>query len=282
MVNKRCNQISIAIPASLVSEYKHLRDKTDVTSQIGRAAALYRVDEIIIYPDEPDESLLLKYILGYMETPQYLRKYLFKKRPELRYAGLLPPLRTLHHPTEDHYYRLKEGEVREGVVTNKSDDSYLVDIGVDRFIEVRGKAPSRGSRVTVMVTDKEPVLKGRRLKKSSLKEYWGYDLRGSNYRLCELARGPEFDLTIATSRYGVDIDSAKEEILARWEQSKRTLIAFGSYKQGIQEIISGEGKRAEECFDYILNTMPLQGTETVRTEEAVHATLAILNTFKDC
>jgi predicted SPOUT superfamily RNA methylase MTH1 len=45
--------------------------------------------------------------------------------------------------------------------------------------------------------------------------------------------------------------------------------------------VRGEGRRAEECFRYILNTIPSQGTETVRTEEALHATLAILNTFKD-
>ena len=282
MVSKRCNQISLALPASVVSEYRHLREKTEVIAQIGRAAAIYRVDEIIIYPDEPDESLLLKYILGYMETPQYLRKYLIKKRPELRYAGILPPLRTLHHPTEDQHTNLKVGEVREGVVISILEEGYLADIGVDRYIEVKAKSPSIGSRVTVMVNSIEPVLQGRRLKKSSLKEYWGYDLRGSNYRLCELAHGYEFDLTIATSRYGENLDSFKDEISTKWRRSQRTLLAFGSYKQGIKEIIGNEGKRAEECFEYIVNTVPQQGTETIRTEEAVHATLAILNTFKDC
>jgi predicted SPOUT superfamily RNA methylase MTH1 len=282
LVKRRCNKISLALPSSLVSEHKRLREKTEVVAQVGRSAAIYRVDEIIIYPDEPDESLLLKYLLGYMETPQYLRKYLIKKRPELRYAGILPPLRTLHHPTEDHYSKLVEGDVREGVVTDILEKGYHVDIGVNKFVEVKGRAPSNGSRVTVMVTQKDPILRGRRLKKSSLEMYWGYDLRGSNYKLCELARGPEFDLTIATSRHGEDFNLIKDEIMDRWKNSQKTLVAFGSYKQGIQGIIKDEGKRAEECFNYIVNTIPDQGTETVRTEEAVQATLAILNTFKDC
>ena len=77
------NFISIAVPASMVAEINNLRDKTIVLGQLGRAAAIYRVDQIIIYKDQPDESLLMKYILGYLETPQYLRKDIFEFRPEL-------------------------------------------------------------------------------------------------------------------------------------------------------------------------------------------------------
>ena len=77
---KRANSISIAVPASMVSEIAHIREKTIVLGQLGRAAGIYRVDEIIIYRDDPDESLLMKYVLGYLETPQYLRKHLFEHR----------------------------------------------------------------------------------------------------------------------------------------------------------------------------------------------------------
>jgi predicted SPOUT superfamily RNA methylase MTH1 len=42
-----------------------------------------------------------------------------------------------------------------------------------------------------------------------------------------------------------------------------------------------QGRRIEEAFDFIVNTVPNQGTATVRTEEAVQATLALLNMFKD-
>jgi len=277
---RRKNSLYLGIPASIVSELNHLREKTEVLGWIGRAAAIYRVDEIIIYPDTPDESLLIKYILGYMETPQYLRKHLFKHRDELRYVGVLPPLRTQHHPTRDEVKQLELGEFREGVVLEHLDDTYLVDIGVEKAIEVYGKGPSEGSRVTVKVTSKAP-LQGVHVKKSNLKYYWGYNLRGSNYRLSELALSPEFDLTIATSRYSENINLYKEDIQERWVKSERTLIAFGSYKEGVHKIIRKEGRRAEECFHYIVNTIPNQGTETIRTEEAVHASLALLNMFKE-
>ena len=59
----------MAIPSSLVSEVPHLREKTSSIGNIGRAAALFRVDDIYIYPDDPDEAQLIRLILSYMETP---------------------------------------------------------------------------------------------------------------------------------------------------------------------------------------------------------------------
>jgi predicted SPOUT superfamily RNA methylase MTH1 len=45
----------------------------------------------------------------------------------------------------------------------------------------------------------------------------------------------------------------------------------------LHEIAADEGWRLEDVFDYVVNTVPCQGTETVRTEEALLATLAVLN-----
>lgn len=280
MVTKRENSIHVALPSSMVSEYTHLREKTEALGWIGRTAAIYRVDEIIIYPDNPDESMLIKYILGYMETPQYLRKDFYNKRPELRYAGALPPLRTKHHPLENNSSHLSVGDVREGLVSQLFEEAYLVDIGVDKDIKLIGKSPSTGTRVTVRVSSKDP-LEGIRVKKSRLPDYWGYDLRGSKYRLGDLALSPEFDLTIATSRTGDNVTSVASDLNARWKESGHTLIAFGSHKEGIHEILAHEGKEIDETFTYTLNTIPKQGTETVRTEEALMSTLAILNSMSE-
>src|SRR5512136_2341947 len=93
-------KLSIAIPSSVVSDTPHLREKTSKIGLIGRATAIFRVDDIIIYHDNPrinqrkDADLAAK-LLSYMETPQYLRKKLFKLDPSLEYVGILPPLRTL-------------------------------------------------------------------------------------------------------------------------------------------------------------------------------------------
>ena len=46
-------KLSIAIPASTIADTPHLREKTAKMGLIGRAAAIFRVDEIIVYPDNP-------------------------------------------------------------------------------------------------------------------------------------------------------------------------------------------------------------------------------------
>jgi methyltransferase len=273
------NFISIAVPASMVAEINNLRDKTIVLGQLGRAAAIYRVDQIIIYKDQPDESLLMKYILGYLETPQYLRKDIFEFRPELQYVGTLPPLRTPHHPTEEKLTEVSIGDYREGVVVGGSDFNYLVDIGLDVKINVRGKPPLKGTRVTIEVMQIEPVFSGRRVKKKDIPDYWGYDLRGHNRWLSELVYSPEWDVKIATSKKGEPFNCLDSKLTQDLEDAEKTLIVFGSYKEGVNEIIEREGRKAVEMFDYILNMIPNQGTETVRTEEAVISTLAILNTI---
>ena len=140
--SRRRSKLSIAVPASLVAEYANLRDKTEVIGRVARSAAIFRAEEIVIYPDQPDESGLIKLILGYVETPQYLRKYLYKVRPELQYAGTLPPLRTPHHQLEAHAANLRVGEFREGILSDQQGVN-VVDIGVEKPIRMVGKVALR-------------------------------------------------------------------------------------------------------------------------------------------
>jgi len=43
--------------------------------------------------------------------------------------------------------------------------------------------------------------------------------------------------------------------------------------------VAQESLELSEITDFVVNTIPEQGTETVRTEEALYASLAILNSF---
>ena len=61
----------IAIPASVISDTPHLREKTSKIGLIGRAAAIFRVNEIIVYPDNPKVNQsrdvdLIAILLAYM------------------------------------------------------------------------------------------------------------------------------------------------------------------------------------------------------------------------
>ena len=279
---KRLPKLSVAIPASLVSDIPHLREKTAKIGFIGRALAIFRVDEVIIYPDQPSEDQkrdinLIATILSYMETPQYLRKHLFKIRPELRYAGTLPPLRTPHHPLRNRIRDLKPGEYREGVVKSIDERGAYVDIGVEHLILAPGLQAPIDTRVTVKIIKTRKHPKAVPVERSSINTYWGYRVTVSKKPFVKMVRSRSFDTVIATSRRGIDFAKVSGELKAKLEKSQRVLVAFGAPTQGLYEIAEGEGVKLENIADYVINTIPNQATETVRTEEALYATLSLLN-----
>ena len=72
-VKRRC-ELSVAVPASLVSDVPHLREKTFKIGLVGRATAIFCVDEVIVFPDLPGtdqsrDTRLIATVLSYMETP---------------------------------------------------------------------------------------------------------------------------------------------------------------------------------------------------------------------
>lgn len=153
-------KLCIAIPASVISDVPHLREKTSKIGLIGRAAAIFRVNEIIVYTDNPKvnqkaEMDLIALLLLYMETPQYLRKRLFKLRPQLHYAGILQPLRTPHHPINHRIKDLKIGEYREGATLSVIGEGTLVDIGVEKPALITNKQLPKNQRVTIKITEIE-------------------------------------------------------------------------------------------------------------------------------
>jgi len=282
---KRSNKLSVAIPASFVSDVPHLREKTFRIGLVGRALAIFRVDEVIVYPDFPQTDQrrdinLIATVLSYMETPQYLRKRLFKIQPELKYAGVLPPLRTPHHPLADRTEDLKLGEFREGVVLSYSKQGSQVDVGVEQPALVLGIKLKTNTRVTVKITELHENLKAVLADNREIKAYWGFKVTVSKFPFGRLAKNGPFDLVVATSRKGKPIDAVVDELTKSWKQSSKTLVAFGAPTQGLFEIAAHEGLRLKDLAHFVVNTIPKQGTETVRTEEALYASLAILNTLE--
>jgi predicted SPOUT superfamily RNA methylase MTH1 len=274
--------LSIAIPASVVSDMPHLREKTSKIGLIGRAAAIFKVDEIIVYPDNPKANQnadmdLVATLLAYMETPQYLRKRLFKLKPELQYAGILSPLRTPHHPLNRRTASLKVGEYREGVTVSNSKEGTLVDIGVEKPALIARQQLSPGKRVTVKVSKVKERLEAEVANREEIGEYWGYKVALEKRSFGELLRSRGFDLTVATSKRGVPLVEVEEKMAARWKEAGTVLLAFGAPANGLYEIVEKEGLSLDNIVDFVVNTIPFQATETVRTEEAVVASLAVLN-----
>lgn len=282
---KRAHELCVAIPASFVSDVPHLREKTFRIGLVGRAVSIFRVDEVIVFTDMPktDQSRdinLISTILAYMETPQYLRKRLFKIQPELQYAGVLPPLRTPHHPLANRTADLKIGEFREGAVMGYSKEDTLVDVGVEQPALVAGVKLQTNTRVTVKITGLGKQPKAILANHKEIKTYWGYRVTVSQVPFGQMVKKKLFDLVVATSHRGKPIDTIMDELVKSWKQSHKILLAFGASTQGLFEIAMHERLKLEDLANFIVNTIPDQGTETVRTEEAVYASLAILNTLE--
>ena len=276
-------KLAIAIPESVISDTPHLREKTSKIGLVGRAAAIFRVDEIIVYPDssgkgeQRSEADLIATLLEYMETPQYLRKRLFKLDPRLQFAGILPPLRTLHHPLNRKSEHLKVGEYREGVTLSKTKEGVLADIGVERPVLIRETQWALGKRLTLQIVKAGERVEVQTLSKDVIPYYWGYTVTVEDLSFGNLLRSRKFDLTIATSRIGAKFLDIAEKVAKKWKNANHTLVAFGAPIRGLHEIAKAEGANLDDIVDFVVNTVPEQGTETVRTEEALLASLAIFN-----
>ncbi len=274
-------KLAVAIPASVVSDTPHLREKTSKVGLIGRTIAIFRVDEIVVYADNPkvnqrEDVDLIATLLEYLETPQYLRKRLFKIEPRLQYAGILPPLRTPHHPLNRKVANLKVGEYREGVVLSETKEGLLVDIGVEQPALLREKQFAVGKRVTLQIVKIGEQVEAQAMS-CEVPSYWGYTVTSERHSLKRLLENRKFDLTVGTSIKGSKWRGVAGALADKWKKADSVLVAFGAPTRGLHEIARDEGVNLNELLDFVVNTIPCQGTETVRTEEALLATLAILN-----
>ena len=269
------------MPASLTLDIPHLREKTARLGFVSRALATFRVEEAIIYRDrvgaEIDrEARLIEKMLRYIETPQYLRRLVFKMDPDLQYAGTLPPLRTPSHPDKQSP---SAGLLREGVVVQSGTTS-MVEAGFHNVVRVKSNLPI-SDRITIRLTRISPELEGEIAEPGGLTIYWGFRVARGNVSLSEIVRNRKFDLIISTSRKGTDVREITPELREKWVSSKRPLIVFGSPNDGVPEILARSGMNVSDAMDFDLNTIPDQGVETVRTEEALWGSLAVLNVLEE-
>lgn len=270
-VNRGRTLVSLLIPSSYTEESPDPRIKTYKVGQIARAAAIFRIDEIVIYRAKgPDDTRFISTVLRYAETPQYLRKALFPVQDALRFAGVIPPLRIPSH-TVSH-----ESEYREGIVTSVgSDRSVRVDVGIDSpvSLESPGKALKKGERISVRICSRNNAML---VNKKDIPLYWGYEVRTAKSLHDALM---EIDgLRIATSVKGQILDQKLlSEIGENARQRDKVSVAFGSPSKGVDAILLDEGHKLEDHSSYVVNAIPNQGASTVRTEEAVFITLGLLN-----
>lgn len=269
---------TVLLPASLAADSSDLLGKTIKVGAVGRSLAIFQVRRVWIYNDDDphvkdqnSEAELIATFLRYLETPQYLRKLLFPRSEKLRHVGMLPPLRTPHHPLSKE--KDTEGSFREGVVVESSGGRSLVEMGLKKRAEV-GAALETGTRHTFKITGTGETPAAELADKSEIQEYWGYEVRPAG-NLKEALDSAKADFRLGTSRIGSNLYGVVENI--RDSKVGSLAVAFGGPYSGLFEICERQGVDAGRTFDAVVNAIPGQGTATVRMEEALTATLALLN-----
>jgi len=274
-MEKATQEFKILIPSSLTAEKGDQKVKTIKIGSVARAASIYRVEGISIYIDpDHDESDLIGKVLKYAEAPPYLKKTLFGIDKKLKYVGAIPPLQIpSHNVTKD----ISVGEYREGLVLERSSEEKVgsdycarVDIGLDEpALLVENEEVSEEERITVRTISCESPVKVRKVNKSDVPYYWGYDTT-----VCKNLEKKISDLRdegwsiISTSRYGEKVSTENVDTYL----SDKVALIFGSPDKGVDAFID-----QDQLVDDSINTVVKQGTKTVRTEEAIYSTLAILN-----
>lgn len=298
---KTAPTLSIALPGSILDNAQTDKLRSYLASQIARAACIYNISEIIVYDDvcnfkrrysdrncsqgSLESCNQMTKILMYLECPQYLRKHLFPMCEELKDAGILNPLDAPHHlrATDECSYR-------EGVITSKvskSGTKSFADVGLTRELKV-DQLLDPGERVTLRLyrSKKKNKLRGIVVSKDEpTKEeglYWGYSVRLAKRLSDVFTESPygEYDLTIGTSDKGEPWNQASLPELTAF---KHALIVFGGLR-GLEFALANDNKltsvdNVSHLFEAYVNTCPHQGARTIRTEEALLISLALL-TFK--
>jgi len=264
--------ISVAIPDSSLKDEATKLDKSRKISSIARACAIFGVNTIFVYEESGgnySDRFLLSTVLKYLETPQYLRRTLFPKIDELKYAGILHPLQIPHHSLSSNLKSLKEGDIREGAIVHYKGKKFI-DIGVHKLIPYFGKEHEK-KRITVQIKTVEPELTAKEISEFHIKQYWGYKVkeRPSLVNILEEWNGN----IILTSRKGKE--ATTQQIQEYVKSDKSLLLVFGAPDRGLYDIL---GRKINEIHNArVLNFFANQATETVRLEEAVLGILSILN-----
>ncbi len=268
--------ISVALPTSIVVNEPGLLLKTLKIHQVVRYSSIFGIDEIVFYYDgftpldkHRKAMQLIGKIWRYLITPPYLRRKLIPRDPDLRYVGLLYPLRLEIFSVDRE---VKTGDKRLGYIVRRNNSLYA-DIGLDKLYKVEGGRCSEGEIVLVEVVD--PYT--RRVVCVDEEVYRGPILgfEDSFKELITYYRNRGFYI-IATSRYG---KTPSNDELRELAHKRNILVLFGSPRHGLYDIAEKNNLKLEENTDKVWNMVPKQRVKTIRTEEALLITLSIFNMY---
>ncbi|HZD34349.1 MAG TPA: putative RNA uridine N3 methyltransferase [Nitrososphaeraceae archaeon] len=274
--------LSVAIPNTSLIDSKSLLDKSLRVAQFARALSIFRVEKVYIYNDmsataRPDDFKLITLLLEYLDTPQYLRKLLYPKMKLLQFTGMLPPVQSPHHKTFMRASEVRGAESRVGVLLRNM-GSWVVDVGLDRTIPFVGQ-----NETSRKANFKLSVRRGRLIAeeiygKVGDSEYWGYQVI-SIHTLSEIQKRLHDVKFLITSKRGMPISVIMPSIRNKFKDTSEVILTFGSPRNDIWKMVC-DTDRSLVNSSVAVNMFPFQGTRSVRLEEALLGSLAILNSIR--
>lgn len=238
------------------------------------------------------EDLRYAGLLNPVDAPHHMR---MEERSRFREGVVLRPKRHRKGEPSQQQQQLKH-------------EGSLVDVGLRNPIRIDRKLPPN-IRVTVEIDAKKSrktKIKGRVVRPTTPRTqcgvYWGYDVRlasslSSVWAECPFTDGSSggggsgggnggerrrtgYDLVIGTSENGTVPGVAADDSL-QLKPFKHLLIVFGGLS-GLESVVDADERLqvskedTASLFDLYLNTCPLQGSRTIRTEEALLITMSLL------
>ncbi|KAI4268461.1 MAG: hypothetical protein L6R38_007839 [Xanthoria sp. 2 TBL-2021] len=322
----RAYTVSVALPGSIITNALTPELKTLLAGRIARALAVFCVDEIVVFDDGQnkqrkgagehyhqadggftgfsDPNYFLMHVLSYLETPPFLRPFLFPLHPDLRFAGSLPSLDMPHHLKSHEWCRYREGvtikKPVEGEKSKKSKkrnreesqskEASMVDVGLPQKFSVPAAIPP-DTRVTIKLPQDSDIpasgdgpaacsVVAPSTPREEVGYYWGYSVRAASSLsavITECTYSGGYDLTIGTSERGSPIADLGRHTPdgGQVPRFNHMLVVFGGVA-GLEVAVEADSelqkmgvKEPKELFDYWVNLCPGQGSRTIRTEEAV-------------
>src|SRR5574341_515908 len=256
----------VALPDSSLSDEQTKRDKSIKIAQFARACSIFRVKRIYIYHDplsqfEKDDPVLLRTVLRYLDTPQYLRKALYPRMAHLEFAGILHPIKAPHHKPAQDIKTVKAGDVRTGVIA-KVKGQLFVEAGLGSLIPFDGEG-FEGKKVNVKFTSPYPNLRAMEATDLDIFEYWGYEVKEVP-SVVKLVSSVDSTTVIVASRKGTYYKNTEAKLAERIKGSENVLVVFGAPRHGVHEILAKE--KSSTRLEFMINMFPNQATETVRPE----------------
>ena len=265
--------VSVLVPSSLAREAEDKREATRKLGTVARAATVFRADRLVVYDDTDGERRFdggfVTTVLRYAATPPYLRKEVWDERDELEYVGILPPLRTASQTGSGSN---GSGSSRHGIVTEVGSDGRVrVNCGLQHPVSLpvpSDMTVAEGERVTVRVSSRRPV-------RATLVDEPQPGFTVERTDLFAALEREDAGIRIAASRHGDHLTVETLRGLVDRIEADGMTVAFGAPERGLPAILGDEPPVGP--FDRWINTVPDQGSEVVRTEEALFATLAPLS-----